>query len=159
MHGLRIARHDAIVKMAASSLNRQGMRTLTEPRIEVGHKKWLVPDLVCVTKDKKKVIVIDPIVSSESKNLELVFKQKVIKYSGEEFQAGARKKALGPEAQNQPVETFGMTFNTRGSCSRSTRKLVRKLFPQRYGDFLALRILVATAKMILAYRRTVHLNR
>ena len=159
MHGLRVARHDDIVKMTASSLKRQDMRTVTKPRIEVGHKQWLVPDLVCVSKDKKKVYVIDPIISSENKNLELVYKQKALKYSGEELQNGARRKVLGSKAQNQPVEALGMAFNLRGSCSRSTRKLVRRLFPQRYGDHIALRILVATAKMVLAYRRTVHLNR
>ena len=93
------------------------------------------------------------------KELEEVAVLKAVKYGGAHLQASARRKILRDAAKSEPVTAAGVVFNARGACSRSTAKLVRKLFPRNYGNFMALRILVSTAQMVQVLRRCIHLNR
>ena len=58
-------RHNAVLRMMATSLARQGLKMVKEPRLEAGNRKGLIPDLVCATKDKKKIQILDPLIYSE----------------------------------------------------------------------------------------------
>ena len=81
-HGLRVNCHNAIVRMLASSLARQGLKTVQEGRLEAGNRRFLMCNLVCATKDRKKIFILDPIISSEYKELEEIAVHKAVKYRG-----------------------------------------------------------------------------
>ena len=92
-HGLRVDRHDAIVGMVHQSLGRRGWRTLKEPRITVGNS-YLKPDLVALSKDNKRIVVLDPQICSANSSLKLQHANdlKVAKYNIEEVKSATTRR-------------------------------------------------------------------
>ena len=160
-HGLRVERHDSVVDMVRGALARKQWRTLKEPHIPVGNS-WLKPDLVCLSKCKKKMLILDPIICSANKNLRLeaANEQKVAKYSGEELKTGCAKVLLGQSDISGIKETcvHGIAISCRGSVPKSTRSLLLSSLGRRMSAFVILRVLFETARMTELYMRTVHVS-
>ena len=157
-HGLRVERHDAVVKLMFASLAKKGLNVAREPKLAIENRKWLEPDLVLLTRDRKRIHIIDPIICSDHKNLEEANAAKQTKYTSEKLWRSARDRLLPGNAGSEPVEVHGAAFNCRGTVAGTTRTLLAKLFSRRYCAYIVLRILVLTAKIVLAYRRTIEMS-
>ena len=156
-HGLRVDRHDAIVAMVHQSLGRRGWQTLKEPRIPVGHT-FLKPDLVCLSNDKKRVVVLDPQICSANSSLKLseVNDAKVAKYNIEEVKSSATRRLGVVEAS---FEVHGVAISCRGTVPKSTYSILSQLVGRRMSAYIILRVIVLTCKIVDAYRKRIHVSR
>ena len=159
-HGLRVERHDQVVKMIQSSLSSRGNKTLREPRLAIENNRVLIPDIVTTDKERKTVSILDPIICSDFKNLEEVCQIKVDKYNSDILKKSACVKLLGEgRTAGVKVNVSGLAFNCRGAVAPSTQTLLRSLCSRRYCAYICLRVLVWTAQIVSQYRRTVHVSR
>ena len=159
-HGLRVERHDQVVKMIHSSLSSRGNKTLREPRLAIENDRVLIPDIVTIDKERKAVSILDPIICSDFKNLEEVSNIKREKYNCEPLKKSACDRILGEERPaGLKVHVSGLAFNCRGAVAPSTHSILRTLCSRRYCAYIILRILVWTAQIVSQYRRTVHVSR
>ena len=160
-HGLRVERHNDVVKMIQQSVAKQGLVTLREPRLPVGNNKFLVPDLVILSKDKKKLFILDPIISSDFADLTQSEETKVRKYSFDQLKTSA-VEAMSERAEiagkQLDVQVAGLAFNCRGAVAPATHVILKSLC-RRLCPYIILRILTRTAGIVETYRRTIHVNR
>ena len=159
-HGLRVERHDQVVKMIHSSLSSQGNKTLREPRLAIENNRVLIPDIVTIDKENKTVSILDPIICSDFKDLEEASQIKVDKYDNDTLKKNACIRLLGEgRSAGVKVKVSGLAFNCRGAVAPSTRTVLRSLCSRRYAAYICLRVLVWTAQIVSQYRRTVHVRR
>ena len=162
-HGLRVERHDDIVKMIQQSVAKKGLKTLREPRLSVENNKILKPDLLILSKNKRKLLIVDPIISSDFADLEQSEKTKVDKYNLPALKAAAVQaitEGTDIPGDGLDVQVHGLAFNCRGAVAPATFELLKSLpIAKSYCAYIVLRILTRTARMVETYRRTVQVRR
>ena len=131
-HGLRIKRHDEVVDMLKSSMNRKQYSTYKEPRLKYKNT-FRKPDLI-ITK-KGKVVILDPIICSDTADLNELRLQKEILY-GEEVvleEAWSFVKTHNPGLQIKESIVHGVPMTFRGSLDNFTVRFLKRLgVPRRY---------------------------
>ncbi len=80
VHGLRIQRHNEICQSLGKALQKLGWNVFYEPHMKSG-TSFVKPDLVCLSKEECRMVIIDPIVAVDNANLNDVAEGKVTKYS------------------------------------------------------------------------------
>lgn len=154
-HGLRVKRHNAMVEMIHRSLERIGWTVEIEPRIRKGGT-YLKPDIVAV-KDNR-YLVLDPIVTSTSSEMDIVSGTKSTLYDVPEIHAHARnllEQVRGTNLQDEEEpegEIHGITINNRGIfCLPGYLALREAGIPIRFLNLISLRVLVKTYEILRAY--------
>lgn len=114
-HGMRIKRHDAIVKYVARSLNNQKYKVNIEPHIKTseGLKK---PDIIVIKQNE--CWVIDAQVVSEQTILDEADKNKKKKYSTNSMKTALRDNY--DLTTNNDIKTMSITLNCRGVWSKKS---------------------------------------
>ena len=124
-HGLRVKRHDRIVKMVRVGLQRVGFTVQLEPKIAI-ERTFLKPDIVAWKKDKG--FIIDPIICGDNCDPEERYRQKVSAYNKDDVKRYMKEEALRVSgATVKEVEVHGFAINFRGGWSTSTQKLLSRL--------------------------------
>ena len=149
VHGMRVQRHDLIVKSLAKSFRKRGVLVLKEPVIPTsnGNRK---PDLVVIKNND--AYILDPIVSSENNELRRREVEKEEKYSAREVTDFVKGKVAEQGGVGGEVKVHGIALSYRGWMLPDTVKLLRGLgVPKRFFAFMALRVLVDTWNMVKCY--------
>ena len=106
----RIKRHNSICKLIQDKMAKKGWTVLWEQKFRCPQGN-LVPDLVCISPDESKAVIIDPTVVWETslENLENAGKKKVEKYEPlrTKFKEGVE------------VEIYGLAVGARGGWHKS----------------------------------------
>ena len=158
-YGLRIRRHDNVVRALSSYLKtgpRRGRyKVLKEPRIPWRHS-FLKPDLVIRDETTAKTLVVDPIVSNDRVRLEEVYDQKAGKYNDEHFKLKVCERlSVNISPGLDAFESHGLAINLRGAVSQRSRRLLLRLFPRKLCNILMVRVLTDTWKILDFYNRVV----
>lgn len=109
-HDMRVRRHDAVVNYVAAKMAAYNVER--EPRVTVGDIV-LKPDIVAVSGDR--AAVLDAQVITDAMDLDLAFREKVTKYSGEQFLDAVRARYRVRE-----VSVSAITINWRGLWSQAS---------------------------------------
>ena len=151
-HGLRVKRHDGIVKMVRAGLQRVGFTVQLEPKIAI-EGTFVKPDIVAWKKDKG--FIIDPIICGDNCDPEERYRQKVTTYDKEAVRKYVKDEALRVSGANvKEVEVHGFAINFRGGWSTSTQKLLSRLgLGASLKHFISIRTLTTTWTIIQTYDR------
>ena len=152
-HGMRIARHDAVVTVLEKAClrkrgNRPGLRVIREPIIRTGPtlKDALKPDLIILKGND--AWVIDPTIVSDSADLRKQDEAKRMKYSSPRVSEYLRGIVEHPE-QSSSLTVRGLPFSWRGVVHwDSWREIESSLgLPRAVLDLCLLKVLVGTWKL------------
>ena len=133
-----------------SSLQRNGFRCLTQPRIPV-RNSFLKPDLIAW--DSRRVIVMDPIICCDRVKLSEREAEKVTYYNHVEVLEYAREVSSREwPGEKEVKKVMRLAINNRGVVRPSTVNALRSLgVGARYLNFMRVASLVAIWRMIKAY--------
>ena len=124
-HGLRVKRHDGIVKLVRAGLQRVGFTVQLEPKIAL-EGTFVKTDIVAWKKDKG--FIIDPIICGDNCDPEDRYRQKVMAYDKDAVKKYLKEEALRVNgATVEDIEVHGFAINFRGGWSTSTQKLLSRL--------------------------------
>ena len=150
-HGLRVNRHDELVKMLRTSLAKNGYKTLMEPKIKYGNT-YRKPDLL-IYKDKE-AFILDPIICNDRVDLSIRKAEKEILYGSDEILLGAQEliKTCDPMSKVERISAHGIPMSYRGSIDNLTVRFLKRLgVPRKFINLMILRVLGNTWKMWRAY--------
>ena len=151
-HGLRVRRHNALVEMIGKDLRRHAWNVYYEVRIPVGgtHRK---PDIIATRGDE--YLVLDPIISADTVNLEATAQTKVDIYDLPEVHTAAVERldvTTELERRQATGTVAGIAFNNRGLIAKSSLEVLSHAgLSQKIITLMSVRILCNTHKMLDAY--------
>ena len=134
-HGLRIHRHDAVTRLIRQAAQRKGWKVFEEPVIppvrppdkpspteqHVGSQRCvkgsLKPDLVCVKKKSRQIVVIDPTIIADSVSAEKLHDSSAAKsalYDSERVLEYCRRLAGFDQEEPVSFTVIGLAVTWRG---------------------------------------------
>ena len=154
-HGWRCQRHNEVVKMLKTSLDRKGYTCFVEPRIPKG-STFLKPDLVCFRKLKDnsgswECLLVDPTIVSDSCNFSGPLDAKFDKYAVDEVNEWCADAARRVSGSDLPIpltiDIQGVALDWRGCwSSESFQYLTQGVgIPKAYLELISVRILSSLA--------------
>lgn len=124
-HGLRVSRHDGLVGSVARQLRRNGWEVLIEPRIPVGNT-IAKPDIVAQRRRDGLVVVLDPTIVSDKRDLELAAQDKVEIYCRNEVFSWLEDR-FGSFGSRSNVVMNGLAMDWRGAWAVSSLRTLKEL--------------------------------
>ena len=138
-HGMRVKRHDALMKSVKLSMKRQGWICYSEPRIGSGNS-FLKPDLVALKRGRGAVVIDACVVNDKPGELSVLASGKRNKYDNEDVRGYAREKYC--ELYLEPLgdsdfKVYGLPIMNRGAIQGEVMKQMRSLgISVRYMTYL-----------------------
>ena len=144
-----------MVQMIQRSLERNGWTVEIEPKIKKGGT-YLRHDIVAVKENR--YLVIDPIITSISTDMDIISGTKTNLYDVPEVHAHAqslRDQVVGMSSEDEEEpegEIEGVTINNRGLFSIHGYRALREAgISERFLNLISLIVLTKTYEMIRAY--------
>ena len=153
-HGWRSQRHNALVKMLKSALERKGYTCYAEPRIPKGGT-YLKPDLVCFRKlpDAREVdvLLVDPTIVSDSCDFSDPLNVKFDKYAVGEVNDWCKETARRLSELNEltpvSIDIRGVALDWRGCWAQESYQFLTQgvKLSKRYLELMSVRCLTSLA--------------
>jgi len=123
-HGLRVKRHDKVVRRIGAALSKKGFKILYEPRLPY-QRTFRKPDLL-VWKGQRAYI-LDPIICGDRVCLEERQMGKQLLYGDQEVTARALERIEESGSRLETISAHGIAMNFRGAMTNLTVRFLKEL--------------------------------
>jgi len=148
-HGVRVKRHDDVVRFLAGRLRQRGHRVVVEPHLAYG-TTFRKPDLLVVHGNSNRASLLDVKVAADNFPLRRSYEQKEEKYSDPRVLESARVIA-----EREDVCAAGAVLSWRGCWSeRSVAVLKRLGITGRDMQVISAKVLTWTANSFRYWKRS-----
>ncbi len=146
-HGMRVARHDNIVKYVTEQLRGRNFTVLVEPTIPCGGS-YLKPDLVCW--QRGRAFVLDVVVTSDGFGFSEAINRKVSKYDNEVV-----RRFVSSVSGINEISVEGIALSWRGCWSKQSAHVLTRLgLNHGHLAIMAIRVLTWTSNIWRCFNRT-----